>query len=118
MATLHLVKSATVSSLKKQFHDEFGSQLRVYDGNNVANPSDYLGSIGFTANGDLECRSSLTVGSFIERMKNDFGLKVKVYTADDWVAVLDGLTLASSGKVKKQAKKADMEDMIAYQKNQ
>ena len=48
----------------------------------------------------------------------DFGLTVKVYTQDEFVAVLDGLTLYSAGQVKKYAKKIDMEDMIAYQRNE
>jgi hypothetical protein len=51
-------------------------------------------------------------------MQNEFGLKVKVYTCDDWVAALDGLTLESAGKVKKNAVKADMESMIAYQRTE
>ena len=45
-------------------------------------------------------------------MRSEHGLKVKVYTPDEWVAALDGLTLESAGKVKKNASKADMESMI------
>ena len=45
-------------------------------------------------------------------MQADFGLKVKVYTSDKWVAVLDGLTLDLAGKVKKNATKVDMEKLM------
>jgi len=45
-------------------------------------------------------------------MHGKLGLKVKVYTSDEWVAVLGGLTLEQSGQVKKAATKADMEKMV------
>ena len=116
MATLHLTKDTTVEALRNEFFDNFGAQLRMYNGNKKAEMSDTLGSLGLTQEGEFECRSSLTAGSLIERMAAEFGLKVKVYTCDEWVAVLDGLTLESAGKVKKNAVKADMESMIAYQR--
>jgi len=116
MATLHLTATTTVADLRKEFNEAFGSQVKVYIGNKVADLSAMLSDAGLTNDGDFECRASLTVASFIERMKDEFGLKVKVYTCDEWVAVLDGLTLESSGKVKKNAVKADMEALIAYQR--
>ena len=114
MATLHLTNTTTVENLRKQFNDAFGAQVKLYNGNKVAATTDTLASLGLSTEGEFECRSSLTVASFIERMKQEHGLKVKVYTCDEWVAVLDGLTLESAGKVKKNAVKADMESMIAY----
>lgn len=116
MAKLHLTSATTVADLRKQFNEAFGSQVKLYNGGRVADLSMKLSEIGLKADADFECRSSLTVGSFIERMMAEHGLKVKVYTVDEWVAVLDGLTLESSGKVKKSAVKADMESMIAYQR--
>ncbi|MCQ2298789.1 MAG: hypothetical protein MJZ81_01505 [Bacteroidales bacterium] len=117
MATLHLSNSTTVEELRKEFNENFGSQVKLYKGRSVADESDPLSELGLTTEGTFECRSSLTVASFIERMMDEFGLKVKVYTCDEWVACLDGLTLESTGKVKKNASKADMEDMIAYQRS-
>ena len=83
--------------------------------NKVANDNVTLAEVGLKADSELECRSSLTVGSFISRM-SEKGLKVKVYTQDEWVSVLPGQTLESSGKVKKNAKRKDQNDMIAYQR--
>lgn len=117
MATLHLSKSTTVEELRKEFNENFGSQVKLYKGRGSADGSMTLSELGITNEGTFECRSSLTVASFIERMMDEFGLKVKVYTCDEWVACLDGLTLESTGKVKKNAVKSDMEDMIAYQKS-
>ena len=116
MATFKLTKSTTVGQLKEAFFAEFGAKLRIYSGRSQADNSATLGELGLTNEGEIECRASLTVGSFIERMQSEHGLKVKVYTCDEWVAVLDGLTLESAGKVKKNAVKADMESMIAYQR--
>lgn len=117
MATFTLTKSTTVATLKELFNTEFGAKLRIYLGRNQAEDSATLGELGLTHEGNFECRASLTVGSFIERMQNLHGLKVKVYTQDDWVAALDGLTLAAAGQVKKQAVKADMEELIAYKRD-
>lgn len=116
MTTFTLTKPTKVATLKDLFNAEFGAKLRIYSGSSQADDSATLGELGLTKEGNFECRASLTVGSFIERMLSEYGLKVKVYTCDDWVAVLDGLTLESAGKVKKNAVKADMESMIAYQR--
>ena len=118
MAVLNLTKSTTVAQLKKEFNETFGAMLRIYSGRSQAEETVTLGELGLSNEGTFECRSSLTVVRFIERMQNEFGLKVKVYTCDDWVAALDGLTLESAGKVKKNAVKADMESMIAYQRTE
>lgn len=106
----------TVDALSNEFKNRFGSVLRIYEGRSKADGNKTLGAVGLSSEGTFLCRGSLTVGSFIQRMSDEFGLKVKVYTCDEWVAVLDGLTLTQSGKVKKNAVKADMENMIAYQR--
>ncbi len=111
-----LAKNSTVAEIASAFKSRFGSVLRIYNGRSKAESSETLGNLGLTQEGEFVCRASLTVGSFIERMQSEFGLKVKVYTCDEWVAVLDGLTLETSGKVKKNAVRADMENMIAYQR--
>lgn len=116
MAKFELKKSTTVGELSTAFNEAFGAQVRVYNGRSRAEGTVVLGDLGLTAEGTFECRANLTAGRFAERMESEFGLKVKVYTCDFWVAVLDGLTLESAGKVKKNAVKADMEDMVAYQR--
>lgn len=109
---LVLQKGTIVADLKAAFNACFGAKLRVYSGRSQAEESATLGELGLTNEGNFECQVSLTVGSFIKRMQSEHGLKVKVYTPDEWVAALDGLTLESAGKVKKNASKADMESMI------
>ncbi|MGM9800446.1 MAG: hypothetical protein ACI30M_07165 [Muribaculaceae bacterium] len=104
MAKLKLTSTTTVGKLKTEFHKAFGARLRVYNQKNVANDSDTLSSVGLIKDETFECGSNRTVASFIDAMA-DFGLTVKVYTHDEFVAVLDGLTLYSAGQVKKYAKK-------------
>ncbi len=113
---LTLLNNSKVADVVAQFNARFGSVLRIYNGRSKAEDGDTLKALGLSKEGEMSCRGNLTVGSFIERMQNEFGLKVKVYTCDEWVAVLDGLTLEASGKVKKNAVKADMESMIAYRR--
>lgn len=115
MAKFNLTGSKTVVELKKEFNEAFGSQLKVYYKNKIADDAATLGELGLKADNEFECRANRTAGSFIAAFA-EMGLKVKVYTPDEWVAVLDGLTLESTGKVKKNATKADMESMAGYQR--
>lgn len=108
-----LKNSTKVSELKQAFNERFGSLLRVYEGRSQVDDAATLAEVGLTNEGTFECRGNLQVGTFITRMAEEHGLKVKVYTCDDWVAVLDGLTLTASGLVKKSATRADMETMLA-----
>ena len=117
MARFNLLGNITVAELKKAFNDAFGSQIKVYKGSSEAEDASCLSELGLKEEGVLECRSSLTVGRFIERMA-ERGLKVAIWTRDYHVKILEGLTLESTGKVKNMARKRDMEDMIAYQRKE
>lgn len=115
MAKLFQRKDAKVEKLLKAFRDSFGSKIVVYDasGNEVSDAIS-LGDAGLKESGAFECRSSLTVGKFIERMA-ERGLIVKVFTTDD-VEVIPGVTLETSGKITGCTPK-QMEKYIAYSRN-
>ena len=115
MANFKITSTTTVSELKEQFRKEFGGVLRVYEGRSEASDSAKLVSLGATE-GEFECRANRTVGSFEEDFKKEFNLKVKVYTKDNWVAVLDGITLASVNDIPKSATKASMEEFVGYKR--
>ena len=112
MATLHLTATTTVADLRKEFNEAFGAQVKVYNGNKAADVSSKLSELGLAKSGNMDCANSMIVDDFIATCKDTWGLKVKVYTSDEWVAVLGALTLEQAGKVKKNATKADMEKMI------
>lgn len=115
MAKLFQRKDAKVEKLYKAFIDSFGSKLVVYDtaGKQVSSNIS-LGEAGLKESGAFECRSSLTVGKFIERMA-ERGLIVKVFTTDN-VEVIPGVTLETSGKIT-GCTPAQMEKFNAYSRN-
>ena len=117
MANFKITATTTVAELKEQFHNEFGGILRVYQGRSEAPEDATLVSLGGKV-GELECRASRTVGKFIEAFQSELGLKVKVYTKDNWVSVLDGITLATVREIPKNARKAQMEQFLAYQRDE
>ena len=117
MANFKITATTTVAELKEQFRGEFGGILRVYQGRSEAPEDATLVSLGGKV-GELECRASRTVGKFIEAFQSELGLKVKVYTKDNWVSVLDGITLATVREIPKNARKAQMEQYLAYQREE
>ena len=101
-----------VGQLVAEFKVAFGFVLRIYNGRSKADDGMSLQEVGLTQEINTTFDGKQTVGAFIELMAK-VGLKVKVYTCDEWVAVLDGFTLEQAGKIKKNATKADMESIIA-----
>lgn len=115
MATFKITKKTTVAELKKQFGSEVGGTLRIYEGRSEASNDATLISLG-AKEGELECRTSRTVGKFVETFQNELNLKVKVYTNDNWVAVLDGITLSTVKDIPNGSTKAKMEAFLAYER--
>ncbi len=101
----------TVASIAEAFKSQFGAVLRIYNGRSKADGGMLLQEVGLKQEISTTFDGKQKVGNFIAQMAK-VGLTVKVYTCDDWVAVLDGLTLEQAGKVKKSATKADMEKML------
>jgi len=101
-----------VSTLCKNFKDEFGGTLRVYKGNKLCTGAEKVTDVA-TSTGTYECRGSKTVGGFEKDLLAEFGIKVQVASSDDWVLALDEMTLAKLPEIPKQARKADMEALKA-----
>lgn len=117
MAKFKITPTTTVAELKEQFRNEVGCVLRVYQGRSEASDEATLVSLG-AKEGELECRTSRTVGKFEEAFQNDLNLKVKVYTKDNWVKVLDGITLAVAGQLPNGMTKAKMEEYLSYKRDE
>ena len=108
-----------VKTLKDAFNQKYGGILHIKDGNKNADDNATIASIRSNEGakgGELVCRASRTVGIFEEELWEVFGIKANVFTGDDWVAVLDGITLGKIKDIPKQATKAKMEDLIAYKR--
>ena len=120
MADFQIHGRMLVKTLKEQFFNEFGGVLRVYNGNKKANDDDTLAAIranDAAKGGELTCRANRTVGKFEQEMWDVFGIKVQVATKDDWVLVLDGITLNTIKDIPKNATRAIMEQFLAYQRS-
>lgn len=117
MAKFKITQKTTVAELKEQFRNEVGGVLRIYDGRSEAAETATLVSIGAKV-GELECRTSRTVGKFEEAFQEDLNLKVKVYTKDNWVKVLDGITLEAASQLPNGMTKEKMEAFLGYEKNE
>ena len=118
MAEFKIDGRMTVRTLKENFKNTFEGTLRVYDGREKADDNATLASIrkNDVKTGEYVCRGSRTVGKFIEEMEEVFGISIKVASPDDWVLALDGITLANLKNIKKNATKADMEELVAYKR--
>lgn len=117
MATFKVTKKTTVAELKSEFQQQVGGLLHVYNGRSEAAEDATLVSLG-AKEGVLECRTSRTVGKFEEAFQSELNLKVKVYTKDNWVKVLDGITLATVKDLPNGMTKAKMEEYLAYQRDE
>lgn len=101
-----------VETLCERFQKEFGGTLRVYQGNKRCTGAEKVSEIAKTT-GSYECRGSKTVGGFEKDLMSQFGIKVQVASADDWVLALDEMTLAKLPEIPKNATKAQMDSLKA-----
>ncbi len=119
MAQFKIDGRMKVKTLIENFKNEFGGILHVKDGAKIADNDATLASIRSNdkaKGGELICRASRTVEKFKQELWDTFGIKVNVFSPDDWVAVLDGITLNKIKDIPKQATKAGMESLVAYKR--
>lgn len=115
MAEFKIDGRMKVKKLKEDFFNEYGGVLRVYNGKERADDDASLASIranDAARGGELVCRSNRSVGNFKKEMWEVFGIKVQVATKDDWVIVLDGITLSNIKKIPNYASKESMQDFL------
>ncbi len=121
MAEFKIDGRMKVKTLKENFKEEFGGTLHIYkNGKELADNDATLASIRQNEDakgGSLLCRASRTVGKFEQELWDVFGIKVNVFTPDDWVAVLDGITLNTIKNIPDKSTKEKMKEFLAYQRN-
>ena len=101
MAEFNINGRMTVSSLRNQFKDAFGATLRVYKGAKFAPENATLASIRSGENikgGELICKGNLQVGNFEAKMKDIFGITVKVANSDNTKLMPGNMTIAAAGR--------------------
>lgn len=114
MASFKVDGHMKVRTFKQLFKDTFGATLRVYQGNHHADDDATLASIREEGHvgGEFECGSGDLVNVFEDFVYELYGIKIQIATQDDWVLVLDDITLENAGKIKKQATRKDMEQYV------
>ena len=102
-----------VKTLKKQFLEEFGAGIRVYDGKKFADDNATLASIrtGDTKGGDLKCAGNMQVGNFETKIKELFGIIVQVVDKEDKRLIDNSMTLSKASEVIVKSRKADETDI-------
>ena len=87
-----------VKTLKKEFLQEFGLQIRVYEGNMFADDDATIASLRKEGQikGDFSPQKNMKVGSFEDNMSDKFGLKVQIAGSDDSYLCDNNLTLSKA----------------------
>ncbi|MBQ2853012.1 MAG: hypothetical protein IJE76_06440 [Bacteroidales bacterium] len=100
MADFSIDGRMKVKTLKKQFKEAFGSTLRVYKGVGFADDEATLASIRAEGakGGEIKVVGNMKVGNFEDKIKELYGIKVQVATADDSALADNSVTLSAAGR--------------------
>ena len=113
MAGLTIVGQMKVSTLQKEFLNEFGLSLRIYDGREFADEEKTLGQVRKKKGSEtgLSIAKNMKVGNLEDKFEEEFGLKVQVAGSDNSYLCKDELTLnaAQQEDEKKLARRARKE---------
>ena len=113
MAGLTIVGQMKVSTLQKEFLNEFGLSLRIYDGREFADEEKTLGQVRKKKGSEtgLSIAKNMKVGNLEDKFEEEFGLKVQIAGSDNSYLCKDELTLnaAQQEDEKKLARRARKE---------
>jgi len=119
MAELRIDGRMTVAAFIEQFENQFAGVLKVYKDNkgHLAEDSARLANVQVLRAptvGDFSFRSDISVGSFCNRLYEEFGLLVSVCRRDGRVAIRDNIALSDLERIPYQASKKEMEQFARY----
>ncbi len=106
MAEFNIDGRMRVDSLQAQFKEAFGGTLRVYYHHHFAEASARLSEIrseNAPATGELKVNGNMQVGTFEEKMMEQFGIEVQVADANNEVLIENGATLRNAANAKAKA---------------
>ena len=100
MADFTITGRMKVKTLKADFKENFGSTLRVYNGQKFADDDATLASIrvGEAKGGEVKINGKMLVGNFETKILEEFGIKVQVADIENTKLISDSITLTASGK--------------------
>ena len=100
MADFTITGRMKVKTLKADFKENFGSTLRVYNGQKFADDDATLASIrkNDAKGGDVKINGNMLVGNFYKKILDEFGIKLQVAYIYNTKLISDSITLTASGK--------------------
>ena len=100
MADFTISGRMKVKTLKADFKANFGSTLRIYNGQKFADDDATLASIrkNDAKGGDVKINGNMLVGNFEKKILEEFGIKVQVADIENTKLISDSITLTASGK--------------------
>lgn len=119
MAELRIDGRMTVAAFIEQFESQFPCKLKVYKDRNrhPADERERLANVQMLRvpkSGFFKFRSDISVGSFCERLYDEYGLIVDVFRQEGRVTLLDNIALSDTGNVPYKASKKEMEQFARY----
>ncbi len=101
MATIKVIKTSSVQSIKRQFKDDFNCSIRIYKGNKFADDKTKISELSKTNNpgGELELGARSRVENVERYFMETFGIKVQISNADDSKLADNSMTLTQAGKL-------------------
>ena len=103
--TLNINGRIKVKTLKSDFKNEFGLNIRVYNGREFADGEATLASIrkGDAVGGEFSPARNTKVGNLEEKIMDMFGLKTQISGSDDSYLCDNNNTLAKALEVDEKA---------------
>jgi hypothetical protein len=100
MATIKVIKSSSVKSIKAQFTKEFACSIRFYNGKKIADDSTKIFELSKIDNpgGELELGPKSRVSNVEKYFKETFGISVQISNSDDSKLADNSMTLNQAGK--------------------
>lgn len=94
-----------IKTIQSEFKENFGLSLRVYKGNQLADPSLTIAGLNGKVSGkidatkdDLSIKASMTIAEIEKAVKDHFGLKVQVANEFDTYLVGNQYTLGQASR--------------------
>lgn len=101
MADIKITGNQKITTLQSNWKMEFGSTLRLYDGNRFADSDQTVGDIALktiTRGSEVSAHGNTKVGKFESEMKETYGIRAPVASPDNSELVDNDITLSQSGR--------------------
>ncbi len=100
MATIKVIKTSSVKSIKAQFKKEFDCSIRIYKGARLADDAMKISELSTleSAGGNLDLGARSRVENVEKYFKDTFGIKVQIANSTDTKLADNSMTLTQAGK--------------------